>query len=67
MGVDEAEAAIFDALEQLALRARDSGTSGEALNYALAVRALAESRAWLRDPSQPHSGADHRGSGDDTD
>ncbi len=65
MGIDEAEAAIFDAIEQLALQARDATNSGSAVQFARAANALAETRAWLLVPNAGHGRPD--GAGDPVD
>ena len=65
MGIDEAENAIFDAIEQLALRARDADSSGSALRYSLAASSLSEARAWLRHPDQAHGATSHVSGGED--
>jgi len=52
-----AEQTSVDALEativQLAKKAEDAA-SGYAEQYAAAARHLAEARAWLKNPAQPH-------------
>lgn len=65
MGIDEAESAIFDAIEQLALRARDADNAGSALKYSMAASSLAEARAWLLHPDQSHGATSYAGGAED--
>lgn len=65
MGIDEAESAIFDAIEQLALRARDADNASSALKYSMAAGTLAEARAWLLQPGQPHGSTSYASGPDD--
>jgi hypothetical protein len=53
----EAIEALESAIVDLANSARTSNSSSYAGGYAAAARDLAEARAWLKAPAQPHGGA----------
>lgn len=52
----EAQEAIYDAIVALTAEAKASQHHAVAFKWAAAVNQLAEARAWLNNPGQPHGG-----------
>jgi hypothetical protein len=50
----ELENALDQSIVALTGKATEAPQAGTALKYALAVQALAEARAWISTPAQPH-------------
>jgi len=57
---DSADAALLSAIEAFAKRAEEcvgTGSTKPVVDYAVAAHHLAEARAWLISPNQPHGGS----------
>jgi hypothetical protein len=54
--INHTQEQLLSAIETLAAKAADQGSSGYAFRYAAAANQLAEARAWLNSSAQPHGG-----------